>query len=287
MKNERLRTQTLLQISAYLDDALSPSEKQKLEARLKRDPKLREHLEKLRQTKIILGHMPRWRAPRSYILTPDMVRVRRPRRKPLMTTLRMATALSAVLLVVLVGMQLFMGGGFLPLSLSEQAPVMESARLEEETTPQPLIQWGTSGVGGAGVEGSTEGMGGGAEYVEAPVEEMESALPEDTEEESLPKLVTEELPEELPEMAPESDIAPPAEGEEEAPASLEQDAEEKNLILGVNPDEGGEIIDRSEPAETPVKEPLFHLNLINILMLGLAVIVIVGSLTLLLLRKRR
>lgn len=269
MSNERLRTKTLQKISAYLDDALSPSEKRKLEVRLSRNPKLREQYEKLRRIKIILGQLPRLRAPRRYTLTPEMVKVRRPRPKPFITSLRLATALSAVLLVVLVGLQFIAGGSLLSMPLLRQAPMMESARLEEETTPQPLIQWGASGIGGAGEEGSPEGMGGEPEYMEAPAEDMGAAPPEDIEEAPLPEM------------------APPAEDEEQAPALQDQAAEEKNMILGVNPEEGGEIIDRSKPAETPAKEPLFKLTPIQVVMIALAVIVIAGSLTLLLLRKRR
>ena len=280
MSNERLRTQALQQISAYLDDALSPSEKQKLEARLARNPKLREQLEQLRRTKVILGHLPRLRAPRRYTLTPEMVKVRRSKPKPFMATLRLATALSAVLLVVLVGVQFLIGDSLLPIPLLEQAPLMESARLEQEATPQPLIQWGASGVGG-GEESSPEGMGGGSEYMEAPEEGMEAAPPENIEEAPQPEMDMEDMPEELPEMPS------PAQEAGQAPDVQDQDAEEKNMILGVNPDEGGEIIDRSEPAEQPAASPIEGLNLLDIAMIALAFIVFAGGLTLLLLRKRR
>ena len=288
MNSVRIRTKTLQQISAYLDDALSPSEKRKLETRLTREPKLREQLEKLRRTKIILGHLPHLRAPRRYILTPDMVRVRQPRKKLFVATLRLATGLSAVLLVALMGTQLFLGNSLLPVPLQKQAPMLESAQLEEEITAQPLIQWGASGVGGAGADSSTNGMGGGAESMEAPVEEMEAALPEEAaEEELLPENEMEELPEELPEMALESDMAPDEADEEFAPDAPAQDAEKKNIILGINPEEGGEIIDRSEPEQTPLRDSLLRQNLMHALMVVLAVIVILGSLTLLMLRKRR
>ena len=269
MRFTRKTTQDINQLSAYLDDALTPAQKQKLEARLAVDPQLREQLEQLRRTKIILGSLPRLRAPHRYTLTPEMVKVRKPKRQPLFTTLRLATSLAAILLVVLVGVELILGGSFLRQPLTAEAPMMESARIAEETTPQPLIQWGQAGLGGA-TGGDAYGMGGDTYIEEAPAEGIEAAPPDMPQEEPAPELESEAMPEELPEAAPE-----------------EKAVEEKSIILGINPDQGGEIIERSEPAVT-VEEPApLWRNLIRGMMIGLALVAIGGAITLLALRTRR
>jgi anti-sigma factor RsiW len=63
-------------LSAYLDGALSESERADLETRLLADDGLRRELEALRQTVNLIGSVPPIKAPRNFTLTPNMVRVR-------------------------------------------------------------------------------------------------------------------------------------------------------------------------------------------------------------------
>ena len=265
MNKQRRTTPELNTLSAYLDNALSAQEKAVLEERLKKEPALREQLENLRRTKIILGYLPRVKAPRNFTLTPDMVTVRRKKRPPLFTALRLASSLAAILLVVLFGVELIAGGRLQDTPLTASEPMMEAARIaDEEATPEPLIIWSQPGVGG----GAPEGMGGNGLALESPMLEKEPGEPEiEIEEEALPQ--------EQPEAEAES-------------FSIEDGAvDEKNLILGINADEGGEIIDRSEPAGQVEEAPLFVLDTLRWVQIGLAAIALIGALALLTLRRQQ
>jgi anti-sigma factor RsiW len=60
-------------LSAYLDGQLKPSEKARLESRLRSEPELASVLKELRQTRGLLRQLPQRRAPRNFTLTPKMV----------------------------------------------------------------------------------------------------------------------------------------------------------------------------------------------------------------------
>ena len=263
MNNKRRKIRELNKLSAYLDNALPVRESRKLEARLAIDPKLREKLDNLRRTKLALSRLTRQKAPRNYTLTPEMVperSERKPRRQPFQNTLRLASALAAILLVVMFGAEFILGEIRQPAMLTAEGPAMEAARAPDETEPQPLIQWGPPGTGG----GDVGGMGGDSAAMEA--------LPE---EEAVPE--TEPLPEEQPEIVQE-------EAEEAEPPA----AKGGDLILGINADEGGEIIERSEPAAVQQEpEALPWPEIIHWAQIALAVIAVGGGLALLILRQRR
>lgn len=263
MKNERRTNPELNTLSAYLDNAISAQDKAVLEKRLKHEPALREKLENLRRTKIILSYLPRLKAPRNFTLTPDMVTVRRKKRQPLFTALRLASSLAAILLVVLFGVELIVGGRLQETPLTASEPMMEAARVaDQEATPEPLIIWSEPGVGG----GEPSGLGGNGLAVEEPMLEMDPALPETETEEEV-------LPQEQPEAEVES-------------FALEDDVTDgKNLILGINPEEGGEIIDESEPAGQTEEAPFSLPVTLRLLQIALAAIALIGALTLLVLRR--
>jgi len=84
-------------LSAYLDGQLKPSEKARLEARLRTEPELASVLQDLRQARGILRQLPKRRAPRNFTLTPKMVGLKppMPRAYPVF---RLATALATLLL---------------------------------------------------------------------------------------------------------------------------------------------------------------------------------------------
>jgi hypothetical protein len=120
-------------ISAYLDGQLSPPEQARLESRLDHDRDLAAAVDDLRQVRSILRRQPKARAPRSFALTPAMVgRAKRPaRRGPALGwfgTLRLSSALAAVMLVLVVIGDVFSGAPVLP--APDQAQVaMEAAPL--------------------------------------------------------------------------------------------------------------------------------------------------------------
>ncbi len=255
MKNKRRKTRDLNRLSAYLDKALPAREMRELEARLAVDPELREKLNNLHRTKLALSRLTRVRAPRNFTLTPDMVPARKPRQQPLRGTLRLASALAAILLVVLFSVEFILGEVRQPQMMAAEAPAMESADLSEESSPEPLIQWGPPG------RGEPEGMGGNSFAMEQPAPE----------EEDVPEI--ESLPQEQPEILEEKSESPAAKG--------------GDLILGINADEGGEIIERSEPAVTqPEPAPLPWPDIIKWAQIALVAIAVGGGLALLILRRR-
>jgi hypothetical protein len=94
-------------LSAYLDNALPPGERLKLEARLAVDAKLRRTLNELRAVKGGLADLPKVKPPRNFTLTPAMAG--RPASRPvspLIPALNWATAVAAILFVAVASLDL-------------------------------------------------------------------------------------------------------------------------------------------------------------------------------------
>jgi hypothetical protein len=130
-------------LSAYLDGALTPIERERFDARLARDPELRADLEQLRVLKLQMRNMPRRRVPRSFALDPAIYG--RPKSRPLMQlypALRGATALAAFFLIFTLALGAFQGqfqpagDGTMPAMVSEaiqeSGPAAEDAALVQE-----------------------------------------------------------------------------------------------------------------------------------------------------------
>lgn len=88
------------QLSAYLDRRLTADETAALERRLASDPALRFELDTLRETQMLVRGLPILRAPRSFALTPAMVRLRS-RPLYLSTWVSFASAAAAMVLMAL------------------------------------------------------------------------------------------------------------------------------------------------------------------------------------------
>jgi hypothetical protein len=84
-------------LSAYLDGQLSSREQTRLETRLKQDPDLQSALEDIRQTRNVLRSLPKLRVPRNFILTPEMVGLKRDTVR-FFPVLRLASVLAMILL---------------------------------------------------------------------------------------------------------------------------------------------------------------------------------------------
>jgi hypothetical protein len=136
-------------LSAYIDDQLAPAEKVALEARLAAEPELRETLRDLRLTVRALRALPAVKPPRSFTLNPAHVGAVAARR-PLFPALRLATALSALVLTVVVAGDL--GGGMLATrtavtngeaetAITElvQAPAAATAASETPTAAEEVV----------------------------------------------------------------------------------------------------------------------------------------------------
>ncbi len=124
-------------LSAYLDNALTPAERQRLESEMDRDPALRARLEQMRLLKLQMRAMPHRRVPRSFALDPALYG--RPKAQPLMQlypVLRGATALTAVVLIFTLALGAFQGEfsgggvGSAPEAITMNEPVAEESAAE-------------------------------------------------------------------------------------------------------------------------------------------------------------
>ena len=281
MSSERGRTRDLNKLSAYLDGTLKENQREKLRFRLEREPELRQWFENLQQTKDLLGKLPRIRAPHNFTLTPNMVTVRSPKKQPIFNSLRLASSLAAALLVVLLGVEYLIVGGRLPTRSFLEAPLMDSVSEVSEAHPEPLIQWGAPNGEGGGADMGIGGMGAGSPVIESPLEESPYPPPEAEMEE-----VEEEMP--LAEVQDsETDEKRIPETINEAESSESGSDTEDDLILGINPEQAGDIIDRSESAKDVKGVPFNWQKVLRWVQIGLAIIVLGGGLAIWILRRKR
>ena len=111
-------------LSAYLDGELSARALARLLSRLEHEPGLKRALDEMKAVVQQLGSLPEAPLPRSFTLTPETAGIRsRPRAYPVF---QFATALAAVVFVVLVGLDTFTG----QLSMASRAAVMSDAAEE-------------------------------------------------------------------------------------------------------------------------------------------------------------
>ena len=106
------------QISEYLDDQLSPKDKNRLEERIRVSPDLRSGLEELRHTRLVLRSVPQRKVPHNFTLTPEMVRPRSISR--LFPVLSFSSALATILMVVTLVLKL------LPAASSSSAVALQN-----------------------------------------------------------------------------------------------------------------------------------------------------------------
>jgi len=189
----------------------------------------------------------------------------------------LASSLAAILLVVLFGVDMLAGGLLQGQPQMASEPMMEFAAVADETEPEPLIIWSEPGIGGGGggTEGDIRGIGGGI-VAEEPMLEMDPVIPEAEEEQQTAPL-----------DSPVTDpVLPPDESVETFSAEA-QSGDEKSIILGINPDQGGEIISQSQPSRSTKDSPFRRLNAIQWVQIGLAIIAVGGAFGLLLLRRKQ
>lgn len=150
-------------LSAYIDGALSPRERARLEARLAQDADLRARLESLQRTVALVRGLPPVPAPRNFLLTPAMVRPPAPAARPpapvarrLAPALTFATAVSGLLcIILLVGNLITPGlggpGAAAPAPMiayetglspqapeTQESPVAKALSSPEATPPEPV-----------------------------------------------------------------------------------------------------------------------------------------------------
>ena len=124
-------------LAAYIDDALSPTERRQFEAQLARDEALAAKVRQQRLIKQRLSTMPRRRVPRTFALDPAVYG--KPTPQPLFRlypALQAATVLAALMLMFLVGLEAFGGAAQQATSEASVAMVEESAETTSDITAQ-------------------------------------------------------------------------------------------------------------------------------------------------------
>ncbi len=130
-------------ISAYLDGQLSERKRIRFESRLDHDQQLRVALDELRDTRHVLRNAPRLRAPRSFMLSPELAG--QPRRLPnFAPVFGWASAVASFLFVLFMIGDLFSTGGAIPMVLNN-IPIQEDfivsigQAVEDEILSQPEV----------------------------------------------------------------------------------------------------------------------------------------------------
>lgn len=157
MKQQQLSNNDWQLLSEYLDGQISPRDKANLEKRMHTQVELREGLEELRQTRMILRTATKQRVPRNFTLTASMVEQVRPRPwLRFVPMLNFASAAAALALVVVMVYGLLPGAVPASAPAATEAPSLmaaESAPQEDASGEAPkIIQWGGGayGLGGGG-----------------------------------------------------------------------------------------------------------------------------------------
>ena len=129
---KKIPARKLEALSAYLDGELSHRASQRLEVEIERDAELRAALDDLKRTRAVLRRAPRLRAPRNFTLSPELAGVQTQRRSSAgaYALLRTASALAAILFVVAVMGEWFMGS---------VGPAMAPAAQDVAFAPVPSI----------------------------------------------------------------------------------------------------------------------------------------------------
>lgn len=122
-------------LNAYLDDALSPKERQRFEQQLARDADLRQEVEQRRALQAQMRQMPRRRVPRNFTLDPAVYG--RPQRQPLFQlypAMRVAAVLTAIFFILAIGVELFLPG---QANLAGPGSAPQDVAMVEEAAEEP------------------------------------------------------------------------------------------------------------------------------------------------------
>ncbi|MFH1446518.1 MAG: hypothetical protein ABIG43_03795 [Chloroflexota bacterium] len=263
-------------LSAYIDGCLSDKERDKFEVRLAGSKELQHALIKQKRLKAALRALPVKPAPRNFTLNPEMVAQRKSQPK-LMLTFRFASAAAALLLIAVFAGELLLGSLF----PSPQASMMASeAALSDEAAvvaDEPMIIFWNSTAEGKGGGEEAIGIGGGlAEtMIEAAPEEI-GRVPE-SEESAIPPVEEPLIAVIQEEASLESDTAP---------GLISPEADPEILILGLRPEEGGDVISQSGSGQD-VSSKMINLSPIRWIEIGLGVLALGLGITAIVLRSKQ
>lgn len=255
MKQQQLSNNDWQLLSEYLDGQISPRDKANLEKRLQTQTELREGLEELRQTRMILRSATKQRVPRNFTLTSSMVEKVRPRPwLRFVPVLNFASAAAALALVVVMVYGLLPGA--LPASPAPAA-TDTATLMAAESAPEAadangeapkIILWG-GGAYGLGGGGDASPMGGGIDappMMQAPPVIKDLGAPET----SMMDIPPQEAAPEAGVMEAPSEGEPPSQAENRiALAPLEG----AGPILGIVPPQEAQAENQRELAKQAVE----------------------------------
>lgn len=291
----RLTDNEWLLLSRYLDGDLSAEQQRELERKLRSDEAYKEAYDRLMHTRMVLRSVPQRRVPRTYLLSEEIVKEKRPRRSAQLFW-QYSSVAAALVAVLSLALQLFSSpmSGMSASVVEEQSETFkqEAAVPDEQASTEespPIIVWNPAPAGGMGGGGDTEqsyeapqtapkmslegyGIGGGApvEATElAPLDEAldmgpggEVPLPESstTADDAPETMLAEETP--LPGSSATADGVPESTLAEEAPmleseSAPETQSEAANPILGIAPEEerGSVGVDEAQVEEQAQAKP--------------------------------
>jgi anti-sigma-K factor RskA len=157
MPHRSARDEQLL--SDYLDGQISARDTVAITKRLNDDEALRKTISDLRRLKVVLKSAPRYRVPRNFMLTPEMVKGQTKRRTGFwLPVMRLSTAAAVFLLAAVFVLEGLPGGipALRANPIPASAPAMEDFAADDavQASPPPIIQWNEPaegyGVGGEG-----------------------------------------------------------------------------------------------------------------------------------------
>lgn len=265
MSKDRLRFKEIKKLSAYLDDEMNLGRRQIFEAELERNSEMQSELERMRKTKAMVGMLPRLAAPRQYTLTPDMVTERVKTKHPFLAYARLATSLAAIMLLVLFSVDFISTNFPMYTSQRDSAMMVKSVYFVQGEESVPLIIWNPAknGLGRQAI-----GMGEGDYAAMAAPAMIEVDTGAVFNEEIMPG---DELSKELESLGEEA-IAPEVE-------TLDDYSDLSMLILGINNDEAGQVVNRCPDGFDDISSPQNRTAIIRALQMIFAFITIVGGLT--------
>jgi hypothetical protein len=233
--SKQLSSKDYLKLSAFLDGQLSEKETDQLKSRIKADPELKNELEALAQTRLLLQKTPVRKAPKDFRLAPEMVRQQHSRsRQPLIPVMRFSSAIAALLLIITI----FLDPVTNPLQKSMVA--MEAPQMMEMVYDEAEVEM-------------VEEMPMLAEM--ASEEAYEEPVSEEPAEEAMPMAAAPEISAEEPagtaptpvpeELTPRMTAAPEGMGEQEPPAErVAAPGETEAQTNKIAPEDG---VDTGEP----------------------------------------
>jgi len=226
-------------LSAYLDQELDPASQRQLEARLKSIPELRSALRDLQHTRQMLRAAPRYRAPRYFTLTPQMVGIKSGSERPvrrIYPVFQFASALASLLFVlVLLGdlvtsIRLF-GGASAPTMMEAREQALEvvitkEVQLESAGEQDMLAPQATPTAMPAANAAATQGVVAGSPSIlpETPASEEAASKMPPTAQELTP------TPSPTPTLAPTITPLPPS--AVAAPAEQKEGISLRSRIFG-------------------------------------------------------